>query len=142
MRDLLDASVWLPLSAPDHVHHARARQYWDQEAAEELVFCRLTALALLRYLTNKRLLGDRALSSAESWRALGAWLSLPNIKLVDEPLGVNEYLGRWSQELNLGAGAWTDAYLAAFAAAGDCRLIAFDGDFERYEGIKFLHLKK
>jgi len=43
MRDLLDASVWVPLGAPDHVHHRRARQYWDHEAGEELVFCRLVA---------------------------------------------------------------------------------------------------
>jgi len=43
--DLLDASVWIALSAPEHVHDARARRYWDEEAADDLVFCRATALA-------------------------------------------------------------------------------------------------
>jgi hypothetical protein len=55
MRDLLDSSVWLPLSAPDHVHYPRARRYWDDEAVDELAFCRVTALVLLRHLTNPRI---------------------------------------------------------------------------------------
>ena len=64
MRDLLDASVWLPLSAPEPVHYPRARRYWDEESASELAFCRVTALALLRYLTNARILGADALDGA------------------------------------------------------------------------------
>ena len=44
------------------------------------------------------------------------------------------------RKLDLRAGHWTDAYLAAFAAASGCRLVAFDGDFHRYPGIEFLHL--
>lgn len=62
--DLLDASVWLPLSAPDHVHYARARRYWDHEAGRELAFCRVTALALLCHLTNSRILGEATLDGA------------------------------------------------------------------------------
>ncbi|HXF57779.1 MAG TPA: hypothetical protein VNO34_09490 [Actinomycetota bacterium] len=64
MVDLLDASVWVALRAPDHVHHPRARRYWDREAAEELAFCRVTALTLLRQLTNRRVLGEAALDGA------------------------------------------------------------------------------
>ena len=69
MRDLLDASVWLPLSAPDHVHYARAKRYWDEESADELVFCRVTALALLRHLTSSKILGDAALDGRAAWCA-------------------------------------------------------------------------
>jgi predicted nucleic acid-binding protein len=77
MPDLLDASVWLPLSAPDHVHYPRARRYWDDEAASELAFCRVTALALLRHLSNPRILGEAALDGGAAWRALETWLALP-----------------------------------------------------------------
>jgi hypothetical protein len=52
MVDLLDASVWVPLSAPDHVHHVRARRYCQTEASGAMAFCRVTALALLRHVTN------------------------------------------------------------------------------------------
>ncbi len=140
MRDLLDASVWLPLSAPDHVHYPRARHYWDKEAAGELGFCRVTALALLRHLTNSRILGDVALDGAAAWRAFETWLALPQITFLTEPPGLEELLAQWARKLDLRTGQWTDAYLAAFAAASGCRLIAFDGDFHRYPGIEFLHL--
>ena len=141
MRDLLDASVWLPLSAPDHVHHERALRYWHEEAGETLVFCRVTALALLRHISNTRIMGAAALDGASAWRALTRWLQVPGVRLVSEPPGVDEWLGRWSRELHIVGGHWTDAYLAAFAAAGGYRLVAFDDDFRRYPGIRFLHLR-
>jgi toxin-antitoxin system PIN domain toxin len=140
MPDLLDASVWLPLSVPDHVHHARARRYWAEEAAERVAFCRITALALLRHLSNPRILGPSALRGDAAWGALERWLALPETALMPEPPGIDELLGAWAAEVTLRAGDWTDAYLAAFARAARCRLIAFDGDFHRYPGVEFLHL--
>ena len=141
MRDLLDASVWLPLSAPDHVHYSRARRYWDDEAAGELAFCRVTALALLRHLTSPRILGEAALDGRAAWRALETWLALPQITLLSEPAGLDELLGQWAGQLDLRAGKWTDAYLAAFVVASGCRLVAFDRDFRRYPAVEFLHLQ-
>jgi uncharacterized protein len=141
MADLLDSSVWLPLSAPDHVHYRRARRYWDGESAHELAFCRVTALALLRHLTNPKILGRRALDGAAAWAALEAWLALPQIIMLGEPSGLDELLRQWSGQFDVRAGEWTDAYLAAFAAANGCRLVAFDRDFQRYTGVEFLHLQ-
>jgi uncharacterized protein len=141
MRDLLDASVWLPLSAPDHVHYARVRRYWDHEAGQELAFCRVTALALLRHLTNSRILGEAALDGPAAWRALRTWLALPQVTLLTEPAGLDELLEQWAVRLDLRGGRWTDAYLAAFAAASGCRLVAFDSDFNDYPGVEFLHLR-
>jgi toxin-antitoxin system PIN domain toxin len=141
MRDLLDVSVWVPLSAPDHVHHLRARRYWESESADNLAFCRVTGLALLRHLTSQRILGDAVLDGAAAWRALQTWLAIPQITLLDEPAGVDELLGQWAMQLDLRGGNWTDAYIAAFATASGCRLVAFDADFHRYPGIQFLHLR-
>ena len=141
MPDLLDVSVWLPLSAPEHVHHLRARRYWDEEAASELAFCRITVLGLLRHLTNGKILGKAALDGGAAWHALETWLQVPQITLLKEPRGLDELLAQWASKLDLRKGEWTDAYLAAFALASGCRLIAFDSDFHRYPGIDFLHLK-
>jgi len=140
MRDLLDASVWLPLSAPEHDHYIRARRYWDEESASELAFCRVTALAFLRHLTNARILGSAALDGRAAWQALETWLAIPKITLLAEPPGLEELLAQWSAHLDLRGGHWADAYIAAFAAASGCRLVAFDGDFHCYPGIEFLHL--
>jgi toxin-antitoxin system PIN domain toxin len=141
MSDLLDVSVWLPLCVPDHVHHRRALRYWQEESAEELLFCRVSVLGLLRLLTNPRILGSRALDAASAWRALEAWLAVPEVKLIGDPPGLDELLRGWSATLDIRGGAWTDAYLAAVAVAGGCRLVAFDGDFHRYPGLAFLHLR-
>lgn len=141
MPDLLDGSVWLPLSAPDHVHHSRALRYWEEESAEELAFCRVTALALLRHLTNPHILGDVALDGPGAWQALAMWLAVPRVRLLSEPPGVDELLAHWGATMDIRGGTWTDAYLAAFAVARGCRLVAFDGDFSRYVGVEFLHLR-
>ena len=141
MRDLLDVSVWLPLSAPDHVHHLRARRYWESEAVDNLAFCRVTALALLRHLTNPRVLGEAVLGGAGAWKALQTWLTIPRVTFLDEPVAVDEWLGQWATQLDLRSGNWTDAYIAAFAVASGCRLVAFDRDFLLYPGIEFLHLR-
>lgn len=140
MPDLLDASVWLPLSAPDHQHYKRARRYWDQESGDTLAFCRVTALGLLRHLTNPKIMGESVLEGAAAWDALGTWLSVPGVVMLGEPEGLDEFMGLWSREVDLRGGDWTDAYLAAFAAAGGCRLVAFDRDFLQFPGIDFLHL--
>lgn len=140
MPDLLDVSVWLALSAPEHAHHARALQYWRTEADETLAFCRMTALAFLRLITNPRILGGAALDGGAAWGALETWLAQPGVELLAEPPGIDEWLARWSGDLDLRGGHWSDAYLAAFAAAGGCRLVTFDGDFHRYRGVPLLLL--
>ena len=140
MPDLLDAGVWLPLSVPDHVHHARALRYWHEEASDEMAFCRITALALLRHLTNPRIVGPGALDGAGAWHALKTWLAVPAVSMLAEPAALDEWLERWSTTRDIRGGDWTDAYLAAFAAAGGYRLVAFDADFHEYAGLAFLHL--
>lgn len=141
MSDLLDASVWLPLSAADHVHHQRARYYWNEEAAEEVAFCRATALALLRHLTNRQILGDRAMSGKAAWQAVETWLAVPEVTFLAEPAGVDELLRQWAEQFDLRSGRWSDAYLAAFAVSTNCRLVSFDGDFRRFSGLQWLHLR-
>jgi len=141
MRDLLDVSVWLPLSVPDHVHHLRALRYWQGESAGEVLFCRMTALAFLRLLTNSRVLGEAALDGASAWQALRTWLSVSGVGFLSEPPGVDEVLARWAGDLDLRGGHWTDAYLAALALASGSRLVTFDAGFTRYPGVDLLLLR-
>ncbi len=59
-------------------------------------FCRVTALAFLRHITNPRIMGPAALDGAGAWRALETWLAVPGIVMRDEPAGLDEWLRRWS----------------------------------------------
>ena len=141
MVDLLGASVWVPLSAPDHVHHERARWYWQTEAADTVAFCRITALTFLRHLTNPHIMRHAVLTGSEAWVAFEGWFALPEIVLLVDLVGIDNHLRRLSHSADSRAGQWTAAYLAAFALAGNLRLVAFDTDFSRFENLDLLHLK-
>ena len=141
MLDLLDASVWIPLSAQDHVHHARALRYWENEASARVAFCRITALALLRHLTDGATMRHGVRTSGQAWEFYLEWLRLPEVDFLQEPRGVHERLGTFSRALTLGRAQWSDAYLAAFAIEADCRLVTFDRGFSVYPELELLNLE-
>lgn len=71
--DVPDLNLWLALIDPDHTHHARARHYWENEAAPDIGFCGVTMLGLLRLLTNSRVMHGAPFTSAEAWDAYRAF---------------------------------------------------------------------
>ena len=140
MSDLLDANVWVALAAADHVHHERALRYWQEESGDSVAFCRVTALAFLRLVTNTRVMQHAVLTSGEAWALLQEWLKLPEVSLLGEPVGLDEQLGQFSRMLSIRPKLWTDAYLAAFAMAGNHRVVTFDGDFRKFTDLDLLCL--
>ncbi len=138
--DLLDANVWLALTAEAHVHHERAKSYWEQEAAPIAAFCRVTQLAFLRLLTNRTVMGTHVLSPAAAWATSTDFLSLPEVELVTEPAGLDHAWERFATAGRSSPNLWTDAYLAAFAVSAGMRLVTFDKAFSRFPGLHFLML--
>jgi toxin-antitoxin system PIN domain toxin len=141
LADLLDTDVWVALGVATHPHHARAKHYWHMQAGKERAFCRVTWLALPRLLSESRVFGEAALDGRAAWRVLEQWMNMPHVSLVREPPGVDELIGHWVTSVDMRGGDWTDAYLAAFAAADGHRLVTFDGGFGRFPGLSWLHLK-
>lgn len=141
MSDLLDANVWVALAAADHVHHELALRYWQEESAESVAFCRVTALAFLRLVTNAHVMQHAVLTSGEAWALLQEWLRLPEVSFLNEPVGLDEQLGQFSREMSIRPKLWTDAYLAAFAIAGNHRVVTLDGDFHQFPGLNLLFLQ-
>lgn len=140
MSDLLDANVWVALVAADHVHHERALRYWYEESAETVAFCRVTALAFLRLVTNAHVMQHAVLSGAEAWALLQEWLRLPEVSFLSEPMDLDKHLGQFSRTIDIPSKLWTDAYLAAFASAGNHRIVTFDGDMRKFPGLELLLL--
>jgi toxin-antitoxin system PIN domain toxin len=138
--DLLDANVWLALAAEAHAHHDRAQAYWNDEAATLAAFCRVTQLAFLRHLTNKTIMGEHYLTPRAAWRKCGDFLALPEVKLLQEPPGLTEQLGRYCELGRTSPNLWTDAYLAAFAKCAGLRLVSFDTGFSAFTGLEVLTL--
>ncbi len=139
--DLPDVNIWLAFSVADHAHHQRARRYWYEEASDRLAFCRLTVLGFLRLTTNTAAMGGQPLTVPQAWQAYRAFRRLPEVLLADEPEGCESWLERWAMGTRPTPRQWTDAYLAAFARAGGLRLVSFDGDFTRFDGLDLLRLE-
>ncbi|MGE0542045.1 MAG: TA system VapC family ribonuclease toxin [Dehalococcoidia bacterium] len=141
MSDLLDASVWVALTHADHVHHPRARRYWENEALGPVAFCRITALALLRHLTNRHIMHAGVLTGDAAWRTYRRWRALPSVVFLPDPADVETHLEHISRLVELTPRLWTDAYLAAFTLAGGLRFVTFDHDFTRFDGLDLLLLE-
>jgi len=137
--DLPDVNVWLALAVQEHPHHTAARRYWADGAAAKLHFCRVTMLELVRLLTQRRLMGPAALDATAALAHYERFAALPEVGLAAEPADTSAALRRYVGA-GLPARLITDAYLAAFAAAGGFRLVTFDRDFERFEGLHLLRL--
>ena len=62
--DLPDVNVWLALSFAAHPFHARATAYWQSacDANTPLWFCRTTMSALVRLLSQPKVMGADVLS--------------------------------------------------------------------------------
>ena len=133
--------MWLSLAVEAHVHHARARAYWEHEAAPACAFCRVTQLAFLWHLTNRTVMGEQVLAPSAAWKRRGEFLALPEVRCLSEPAGLDEQLGRFCGLGRASPNLWTDAYLAAFAKCAGLRLVTFDHAFSRFEELELLTLK-
>lgn len=139
--DLPDINVWLALTCEDHEHHRRARQYWENEGAPHLAFCRLTALGLLRLATNSKVMQNRPFTPVEAWKIYRDFIALPEVTFLGEATDIEVQFSLYSEAPDFLPARWTDAYLAAFAHGAGCRLVSFDADFQNFGEVEFCHLQ-
>ena len=134
--DLPDVNVWLALSYAAHPFHARATAYWQEACTTNtpLWFCRSTMLALVRLLSQPKVMGADVLSLPAAMAVYQQWLDTPAVGLLPEPLGLESHLQSFlgSDAAPLPSRLWTDACLAATAEAAGLRMVTFDQDFERF----------
>ena len=64
--DLPDLNVWLALASPTHQYNSSAVQYWEEQASQQVLFCTVTALGLVRLVMQPKLMGDAVLTAAEA----------------------------------------------------------------------------
>src|SRR5688572_15783741 len=76
---LLDANVWLALAFSDHVHHSRAKDWFDKLGDETCVFCRITQMALLRHFTNSKIMGSAVQTQQQAWQTYEKFVDDPRV---------------------------------------------------------------
>jgi toxin-antitoxin system PIN domain toxin len=138
--DLPDLNVWLSLASTGHQHHAPALSYWEQQASESILFCSITALGLVRLVSQPRLMGAAVKSTAEASAVLKAFCAQPGVGMAEPEHDGWEIFHAILCSNDLPSRHCTDAYLAALAIANGWRLVSFDRDFSRFAGLEWLHL--
>jgi predicted nucleic acid-binding protein len=87
-------------------------------------------------------IGEPPLTNSEAWTAYGSFLSDRFVSFRhDEPPGIERWWRQYSQRNSASPKLWMDAYLAAFARAGDFRLVTIDSAFKQFSGLDLLLLE-
>jgi uncharacterized protein len=127
---LPDVNVWIALTSDRHVHHVIARNWLQSFAGEQIAFCRITELSLLRLLTNSHVMGEDVLDPIRAWQVYDDLRADPRAIFLPEQIGFSE---RWRQaaaQISGGPNSWTDSYLATFASHTESTVVTFDRRFK------------
>jgi len=142
MKTLVDVNVVFPILVERHAHHAAAWRWWGARGEGSVGLCQTVRLGVLRLLTNPRTMGGSPVTPA---KALAAWDALDaddRTFPIDDIAGAREVLFRKNVAGRSPApNLWTDAWLAAWAAASGYRLTSFDRGFRSYAGLEFEWLR-
>jgi predicted nucleic acid-binding protein len=129
----------LAFSIDEHPQHRAALRQWNELRRPS--FCRLTALGLMRLLCNKHVMAAQTFQPEEAWIHYERLLGSGTVEYVEEPQDLDSHLKTLTRGAKASRDFWTDAYLAAFAQAGQMRLISFDAGFSRVNDLECLILE-
>lgn len=135
---IVDLNVLLYAVNSDSAHHATVRRYWEEMASgeEEIGFAWSVLLGFLRLSTNPAVF-PRPLGPDAALARIDTWLSLPPARLVTETEDHWSVLRRLLSESGTAGNLTTDAHLAALAVGRGAILVSCDGDFARFEGLRW-----
>ena len=137
---LADANIWLALAYSGHVHHPVAQTWFDTQSNNSCAFCRITQLALLRHLTNSKIMGPFVQNQQQAWAAYDSLSSDPRVTFLQEPATLDAEFRRLTQSSAPSHQQWTDAYLASIAKLSSAQLVSFDRGFGSFAGLDFVIL--
>lgn len=136
MGALVDINVLVALLHARHLHSARAVAWLASlDENHAIAICRVAQMGALRILTRPSVMKEDVKSAAEFWRGWTMLLEDDRFSRVDEPPGFESVWQTVTTRLRRGEVAETDAYLAAFALAGQHRLVSFDRGMKRFTGV-------
>jgi toxin-antitoxin system PIN domain toxin len=131
---LVDANVWLAICHEGHSHHRTALD-WFEESARVFCFCRITQLALLRLLTNVRVMGPSVKTQADAWKIYDVLVSRGTVVMVGEPFDLDRGFRELSKGGHRSPNAWNDAYLGALSKVLAMPFVTFDTIFRTMPGV-------
>jgi uncharacterized protein len=133
---LLDANVWLALAFSNHIHHARAVSWFNLQTPDSCGFCRVSQMALLRHLTNAKIMGDSVQNQIQAWQAFDTFMNDPRVIYCEEPHGFESTFRHLTNQSTPSHALWTDGYFAAFAGHAGLTLVTFDNGLRRFTQVQ------
>lgn len=137
MRHIADANVLLPVLTEGHAHRGPAVEWWEGCDDGTVGLSLPVRMALLRLLTNVRVMGTGTLRPEGAWNAVGNLLDDPRISLVDQV--PQTHAKHWRANIakrEPTPDLWADAWLAALAQSTDCEMVTFDRGFRSFAKLK------
>ena len=136
MADLCDVNVLLALVTDRHVHHPEAARWMNRAPFRNAVVCRHVQIGLLRLLNNLAVMHEDAVPAGECWALWRRLLGDERVRFEPrEPDGLDASFEAFTLGRAFSPRVWLDAYLAAYARAGDYTLVTFDQGFGQFEGL-------
>jgi toxin-antitoxin system PIN domain toxin len=135
MTCLPDVNVWIALAAERHILHTAARRWFMTLKDDKLVFCRITQMGFPRLLSNRHVMKEETVSPEQAWGAYASFRGDRRIGYLNEPAGLSETWRDFAPKQTQSPILWTDAYLCAFAAAGQIELVTFDANMPARPGV-------
>jgi toxin-antitoxin system PIN domain toxin len=143
---LADSNVWLALVLSKHTFNTAAQAWLEMQTSTGIVlFCRSTQQSFLRLLTTQAVFaryGIPPLSNKAAWAMYESLLADKRMAWRDEPNGLEPIWKRLASGTKSSPKLWMDAYLAAFAMAGEYQLVTTDKAFKQFRGLDLLVLGK
>lgn len=120
-----DMNIWLALAAPEHVHAALARHWWELESGA-IAFSRLTQLGFLRLTTTAAAMDGKPLTIAQAWRVYDRFYDDDRVLFIAEPPEIDQRFREKAVGRQASPKIWADAWLLAMAQAAGGTLVTFD----------------
>jgi uncharacterized protein len=142
MKSIADVNVLLPLLCEGHSAQSCAWDWFDQQQVQSVGWCLLTKLAILRHLTNPKIMGADVQTAAQ---ALAAWDLLEQDERMTEissiPLSHEGLFRSFASAKKTHPNVWTDAWLAALAETCKGEMVTFDQGFQDFPLTHLMVLK-
>lgn len=95
---------------------------------DEVLYCRITQIGLLRLLTTRAVMGSDCLTTGRAWDVYAQWLGDPKVRLGREPAEAEEWFRQaskpfWRQSSPKALG---DCYLVALGRALHAKVVTLD----------------
>ena len=129
-----DLNVWIALSLRAHEHNGVAWEWYRSlRSEEELAFCRLSQLGLLRLLTTQGVAKHETLTQIQAWAVYDGWIKNGGATYIEEPFGIETEMRFYADRKTPSPKEWADSYPVAFAASASLPLVTLDrGLSQRY----------